>query len=67
VGHQVLSTLWSRFPGEWELQAHVRNKKAVEFWRSCIQAKSEHTPQVTEIQADDGKRLQFNFKIRPCA
>ena len=65
VGRQAAFALWNRFSGEWELQAHARNEKAVKFWHTCVQAASEDTLQVTEVQAKDGRRLQFNFAIRP--
>lgn len=63
VGREAIASIWSRFPSAWELQVHARNTAAVRFWASCIQALAQETPQVTEVEAKDGKRLQFNFRV----
>jgi predicted acetyltransferase len=64
VGRAAIALIWSRFPGEWELQVHARNTEAIQFWTSCISAIAGRQPIVTRVDAADGTRLQFNFWIR---
>ncbi len=63
IGHRAVRAIWKRFPGNWELQVYLRNSAAVQFWGSCIEAATGQTPQAREVQADDGRRVQFNFVI----
>jgi predicted acetyltransferase len=63
VGRQAAAAIWRRFPGAWELQVHARNAAAVRFWASCVKSAAQEPPEVSEIHAEDGKRLQFNFHV----
>ena len=63
IGHRAVRAIWKWFPGNWELQVHARNSAAVQFWRSCIEAATGQTPQAREVQASDGRRVQFNFDV----
>jgi predicted acetyltransferase len=36
VGAAALASIWQRFPGDWELQVHIRNADAIRFWLSCV-------------------------------
>ena len=64
LGREVIGSIWRRFPGAWELQVHARNAAALGFWTSCVEASAEEPPDVREIEAEDGKRIQFNFYVR---
>jgi predicted acetyltransferase len=63
IGREAVAAIWRQFPGAWELQVHARNTAALRFWTSCIEASSQETPQVTVVEAPDGKRFQFNFRV----
>ena len=63
IGLYAALAIWERFSGEWELQVHARNSDAVRFWASCVQAETSEPPQVQELQTEDGRRLQFNFRV----
>jgi predicted acetyltransferase len=63
VGRRAVGAIWSRFPGEWELQVHARNSAAIRFWASRTAAEANSRPQVHEVQARDGERIQFNFRV----
>lgn len=64
VGRDAIAFVWGRFAGDWELQVHGRNSGAIRFWASCIEASAEEKPKVTEVRSRDGKRVQFNFRVR---
>jgi predicted acetyltransferase len=36
VGMKVAHTLWTQFPGEWEVRVIDRNERAKEFWRQAV-------------------------------
>jgi predicted acetyltransferase len=64
IGREAVGSIWKQFPGEWELQVHVRNDAAIQFWTSCVRdvAHVAHTDAtVTNVNASDGRRLQLNF------
>jgi predicted acetyltransferase len=63
IGREAIASIWRRFPGAWELQVHTRNAAARDFWRSCLEGLACQTPTIKEIEAGDGKRIQFNFRI----
>jgi len=63
IGRDAVLEIWKLFPGQWELQIHARNAAAVRFWESCIETEATDNPQLREVKASDGKRLQFNFRI----
>ncbi len=63
VGRRAVLAIWKRFPGQWELQVHARNSAAVQFWASCVAAATSEPPHVREVQAKDGRRVQFNFHV----
>jgi predicted acetyltransferase len=63
-GREVIASMWRRFPGAWELQVHARNAAALRFWAACVEASAEEPPGVREIEAEDGKRIQFNFYVK---
>ena len=65
VGRRAILAIWKRFPGQWELQVHARNSAAVQFWESCAEAATSEAPQVCEVQARDGRRVQFSFLVEP--
>ena len=59
VGRRAVIAIWERFPGEWELQVHARNSGAAQFWASCVELETGECPQVSELRAEDGRRLQL--------
>jgi len=63
IGRSAVLEIWKLFPGKWELQVHIRNTAAIRFWVSCIDTETGDKPQLQEIKAGDGRRLQFNFRI----
>ncbi len=63
IGREAIAAIWRRFPGAWELQVHTRNSAARQFWMSCVEGVAHETPEIREIEANDGWRLQFNFGI----
>ncbi len=63
VGQRALHEIWRRFPGRWELQVHARNLVALQFWTACVEDISSEAPDVSEVDAADGKRIQFNFHV----
>ena len=63
IGRRAAAAIWQRFPGQWEVQVHARNSAAVQFWASCVEAEAGQAPQVHEVQALDGRRIQFNFRV----
>jgi len=63
IGRSAVLEIWKLFPGRWELQVHKRNTAAIQFWVSCIEAETGDAPQLQEINANDGRRLQFDFHI----
>ena len=63
IGRDAVLEIWGSFPGEWELQIHARNAGAMRFWRSCVERKTGEPPRVCEVRAEDGRRLQFNFRV----
>jgi len=63
IGREAIAAIWRRFPGAWELQVHTRNSAARQFWMSCVEGVAHETPEIREIEANDGRRLQFNFGI----
>ena len=67
IGRHAVLAIWKRFPGEWELQVLAQNSGAVQFWASCAQLAASEPPEVREVQADDGRRLQFNFRVEHTA
>jgi hypothetical protein len=54
----------SPLPGTWELQGHKLNGAARQFWTSCLEDLAPDTLAIREIEAGDGTRLQFTFRIR---
>jgi predicted acetyltransferase len=63
IGRAAIAAIWRRFPGAWELQVQVRNTAACNFWTSCLEGLACETPTTREIEAGDGKRVQFNFHV----
>jgi predicted acetyltransferase len=63
VGGAALASIWRRFPGDWELQVHRRNDDAVRFWLSCVKRWVNRDPEVEEVEAADGRRLQLRFRV----
>jgi predicted acetyltransferase len=63
IGRRAAAAIWRRFPGQWELQVHARNSAAVQFWAACAEAETGEAPQLREVQAPDGRRVQFGFRI----
>lgn len=63
IGRHAALAIWNRFPGEWELQVHSRNAGAVQFWTSCAEQAQGIPPEIREVQAEDGQRLQLNFSV----
>jgi hypothetical protein len=63
IGRRAAAAIWRRFPGQWELQVHARNSAAVQFWASCAEAEAGEAPQLREVQAPDGRRVQFGFRV----
>ena len=63
VGAAAIELLWRRFPGDWELQVHARNEIAMRFWTACIDRVASTESSVTHIKANDGRRIQFNFRV----
>lgn len=63
VGRDAIELIWRRFPGSWELQVHARNTASLRFWTSCIEASAKGAPQLTEIETEDGKRFQLDFRV----
>jgi len=63
IGRDAIASIWCRFPGAWELQVHARNIAALRFWTSCAEGWGQEAPQVIEVEAEDGKRFQFNFCV----
>lgn len=63
IGRSAVLEIWKLFPGQWELQVHKRNTAAIQFWVSCIEAETSDNLQLQEIVANDGRRLQFDFRI----
>lgn len=63
IGQWAMSSIWARFPGAWELQVHARNAGAVAFWRRSVRANSQNEPKITSFDADDGRRLSFQFRV----
>jgi predicted acetyltransferase len=64
IGRAAVISIWRQFPGEWELQVHLRNETARQFWKSCVEIVTDGSPTVRKIEADDGPRLQYNFRTR---
>ena len=63
VGHAAVASIFLRFPGNWELQVHRRNHEAVRFWLSCVRTFAHEGPEIEEIRAADGGRLQLRFRV----
>jgi len=63
IGRRATAAIWQRFPGRWELQVHARNSAAVSFWAACAEAVASEAPQVHDVEAPDGPRIQFNFQV----
>lgn len=63
VGREAVVAIWRRFPGAWDLQVHAHNTGAVRFWASCVEVAARQAPRVMEVEAEDGKRLQFTFRV----
>ena len=63
IGGAALASIWRRFPGDWELQVHRRNADAVRFWLSCVKRWANREPEVEEVEAADGRRLQLRFSV----
>jgi predicted acetyltransferase len=62
VGREAISSIWKRFPGDWELQIHAWNEAAIRFWTACVKAAAETEATITHLNASDGRRLQLNFR-----
>ena len=67
IGRRAAVAIWQRFPGPWELQVHAQNSAAVLFWHACTEAAASEAPQVHDLQAPDGRRIQFNFQVERAA
>lgn len=63
LGGAALASIWRRFPGDWELQVHVQNVIAIRFWLSCVNKWANRSPEVAEVEALDGRRLQLRFHV----
>jgi predicted acetyltransferase len=63
AGRKAAASLWRLFPGDWELQVHPLNAAGVRFWRSCIAAADARNVETREIEASDGRRLEFTFGV----
>jgi predicted acetyltransferase len=63
IGRRAAAAIWQRFPGDWELQVHSRNATAVRFWSSSAKAAAGTAPQIQEVQAPDGRRIQLSFHV----
>jgi predicted acetyltransferase len=63
IGRGAAAAIWQRFPGQWELRVHARNAAAVRFWSSSAEAASGSAPQIHEIDALDGRCIQFSFHV----
>ncbi len=62
-GRRAIETIWRLFPGSWELQVHARNSNAKHFWSECIATYAVNPPRISEVQARDGRRLEFHFEV----
>jgi predicted acetyltransferase len=62
-GRAAAAAMWRRFPGDWELQIHLRNSAALHFWRSCVAACAHGAVVETAIESDDGRRIQLDFRV----
>ncbi len=67
IGRRAALAIWERFPGQWELQVHARNSAAMQFRATCAEAEASEAAQVREVQASDGRRIQFNFRVEHAA
>ena len=63
IGRGAVLSIWKRFPGQWELRVHVQNTAAIRFWASCAKAAASNPPEVQEVRASDGRRIQFSFYV----
>lgn len=66
-GRAAAAAIWRRFPGDWELQVHLRNSAALRFWRSCVAACAEGAVIESALECDDGRRIQLDFHAGPQA
>lgn len=63
VGQRAIITIFSQFPGAWELQIHAQNASAISFWTKCIELKAIYPPKIKNIVSDDGNRVQYEFEV----
>jgi len=63
IGKKAAIAVFDLFPGNWEVQIHIKNVVAVKFWKKCIESKARYEPSVTQITAPDRKRLQYYFTV----
>ena len=62
-GGAALAQLWHEIPGQWELQVHVQNHAAMKFWPTLIARHAAAPALRTEVVEDDGRRIEYRFRI----
>lgn len=61
VGKQVVSKLFSQFPGAWEIYFYTNNKAASRFWHAVIAKSSVHDVASSERIIDGEPCTLFTF------
>jgi hypothetical protein len=51
-----------QYPGAWELQFYVLNRAASRFWPRCIGQGALDKSVISEVEEDDGSRIQYRFR-----
>lgn len=65
LGKAAAAAIWRRFPGQWRLQLHPKNRAAAHFWPQCIAAFARGEVTAREIVEEDGRRVEYGFVIEP--
>lgn len=63
IGRAALVEVWTRFPGRWELQVHLKNEAASAFWPRCIEAHATGPIEAREVFEEDGRRVEYRFTV----
>jgi predicted acetyltransferase len=64
IGMKAAHTLWSRFPGKWEIRVRDQNRGAKEFWSKAIEVFTGETILPSAFQKDGALWHIFSFNTK---
>lgn len=63
IASRAACAIFERFPGQWELQVHQRNPRAIRFWQSCIDKVAQGAPRIRQLDFDGEIKQHMMFDV----